>query len=55
MSGGLALDEDWTPLVNIESLEMDLTPGTHNREVVDYLIENGIPVLWELGNSVEVL
>lgn len=55
MSGGLALDEDWTPLVNIESLEMDLTPGTRNREVVDYLIENGIPVLWELGNTVEVL
>jgi len=54
-NGGLAQDDDWKPPVNLESLGMDLTPGSPNRAIVDYLIENGIPVLWETGNTVEDL
>ncbi len=54
-NGGLSQDDDWKPPVNLESLGMDLTPGSPNRAIVDYLIENGIPVLWETGNTVEDL
>jgi Leucine-rich repeat (LRR) protein len=47
-AGGLAVREGWDhPDVYVDMNGLDLTPGTPNREVIDYLLNNGVNVEWE--------
>jgi hypothetical protein len=39
--------------VRIQDCGLDLSPGTDNRAVVDYLIGQGIEVEWEEGNTID--
>ncbi len=49
---GAFRDWDWMPAeIGVEDLDLNLTPGTDNRNVVDYLIVGGVDVLYEFGNT----
>jgi Leucine-rich repeat (LRR) protein len=46
-----AFDQDWNR-IDVQNLSLDLTPGTNNREVVDYLLSEGVNLEWQEGNTV---
>ena len=49
---GAFRDWEWMPAeIGVEDLDLDLTPGTDNRNVVDYLIAGGVDVFYEIGNT----
>jgi hypothetical protein len=43
---------DWMlPEVDVQELGLDLRSGTANRDVIEYLINNGVTVFYEFGNT----
>ncbi len=47
-AGGLAVWEGWDPpYLDVTQNGLDLTSGTPNRDVMDYLLANGVNVVWE--------
>ena len=46
---------DYNNRIEIETLNLDFTPGTANRDIIDYLISKGVKVLYRTGNIVEPL
>lgn len=49
--GAFATHSHWGYDVDVRYLDLDLWPGTANRVVVDYLINEGVTVLYEDGNT----
>ncbi len=40
-------------LIELTGMGLDLRPGTPNRDIIDYLVTNGVSVDYRDGNTVE--